>query len=84
MRRRNFLRDVALAIAASLLPKILQPSIPEVIEETMAVDLTIDCYVVDHNGLLCAAASTSSFELELTKSQYNFLQARIAGSQVAI
>lgn len=31
--RRNFLRDVAMTIAVSLLPKILQPAVPEVQED---------------------------------------------------
>lgn len=42
--RRNFLRDSLMAIAISLLPKILQPAIPEV-EEVGGEDFTVDFYV---------------------------------------
>jgi hypothetical protein len=37
MKRRNFLNNVVLGIAASLLPKILQPLEPEVVEEMVKV-----------------------------------------------
>jgi len=33
MKRRNFLRDMALGIAATLLPRILQPVSSEIVEE---------------------------------------------------
>lgn len=37
MKRRNFLRDIALSIAATLVPRILQPVMPEVKEEAPIV-----------------------------------------------
>lgn len=41
MNRRNFLRDTALTIAASLLPRILQPAVPEVQEEMVEIEVTV-------------------------------------------
>lgn len=49
MNRRNFLRDTLLIMAASLLPKILQPSLPQVQEEEM-VDIQVN-YVTYMAGI---------------------------------
>lgn len=35
MKRRNFIRDCLMGLAISLVPKILQPILPEVLEEEM-------------------------------------------------
>lgn len=43
-QRRNFLRNITMAIAASLLPKILQPCVPEVEEELVTVDFVVNVY----------------------------------------
>lgn len=42
MKRRNFLRDIALGIAATLVPRILQPVIPEV-KNVFSLDALIAC-----------------------------------------
>lgn len=40
MKRRNFLKDCLMGLAISLVPKILQPSLPELLEdELVAVDV---------------------------------------------
>lgn len=40
MKRRSFFKDVSFAVIASLVPKILQPAIPEVVEEMIKVEFT--------------------------------------------
>jgi len=48
MNRNTFLRNIVLGIAATILPKILQPTLPEVCEEEM-VDIPIRLEYVTYN-----------------------------------
>lgn len=47
MKRKEFLKNALMAIAVSLLPKILHPCVPEVVEENM-VEVPVD-FVVNWN-----------------------------------
>jgi hypothetical protein len=47
--RRNFLRNITMAIAASLVPRILQPAVPEV-EEDERVPILFKTFSFSANG----------------------------------
>lgn len=75
MKRRNFLRNVILGIAASLLPKILQPLVPEVTEEEM-VRIPFNTYIVAYNhpnGDVTYKQGELHY-MDLKKSQVEFIE----------
>ena len=48
MNRKNFLRNAMMALAVSLVPKILQPMLPDIQEEEM-VDVEVERYIVGYD-----------------------------------
>jgi hypothetical protein len=49
--RRNFLRNITMAIAASLVPRILQPAVPELPElEEMEIEVAMHIYQFPMTG----------------------------------
>lgn len=55
MNRKDFIRNTIMGLAASMLPRILQPTIPEVLEEKYVFDGIIPTiesrkpYILYHN-----------------------------------
>lgn len=70
MKRRNFLRNVVLGIAASLLPKILQPSDFELEPDMEVVYGEGFIPMVGRHGAIVAYYPLDSFEF-LHNSPYN-------------
>ena len=50
MKRRNFLRNVVLGIAASLVPKILQPMDTDCLFDVKRMNKMVDEHVFEHDG----------------------------------
>lgn len=46
MKRKQFLRDIALGIAATILPRILQPAVPEVMSDEDIYDSLSISYIM--------------------------------------
>jgi hypothetical protein len=67
--RRNFLRNITMAIAASLVPRILQPAVPELPEPEELVPVQLNTFVYAPAGYEHLGEST----FYIPKSDYDIL-----------
>jgi len=61
MKRRSFFKDISFAVIASLLPKILQPAVPEVAEEM--IEITLNVYTNPMTPDVCYRIATFGYWL---------------------
>lgn len=72
MFRRKFFKDVSFAIIASLLPKVLQPAVPEVVEVMVEVSVKIELFIISHE--VCDMAEfIKRYETEPMPAYFSFL-----------
>lgn len=79
--RKSFLRDCLLGLAATLVPKILQPVLPEVVEEMVEVEVSMHMFVaaydpakIEYTGTRLSAFKMRKGESELIAEYTNAIR----------